>query len=244
VPESFRIARLLLDRIDNSKTGLVCDTFQVKIPEKRLKEVKDAAELLGSKVYDHFPFIPSATPMANMADRKAAAYELFLNKTWMANMAVTGAGGLPAIKDAGNVLRPETSLRISLRMPPTLDAEKAKKDLIQILTTDVPYGATVEILNCSAGPGLNCPEMTPAFEKTIANASKIFYGKVPIYYGEGGSIPFLSSLGKQYPKAQFLITGVLGPESNAHGANEMLEMAFTKKLICCLSVILDEFHLQ
>ncbi len=242
VPETFRIVRQILDRIDDSKTGKVVDTFQVKVPDKRMKEVAEAAKLLGKKVYDHFPFVEGGLPMTDPKASTDAIAELMLNRTWRANMSVTGAEGLPMLKDAGNVLRPETALRVSLRIPPTLDPEKAKEDMIKTVTQDPPYGAKVEIINISAGPGLHCPELTPDLEKAVTECSKNFYGYEPIYYGEGGSIPFLSSLAKQFPKAQFLVTGVLGPESNAHGANEMLEMAYTKKLICCLSYIVSEFH--
>lgn len=197
VPETFRIARVILDRIDNPITGRVVDAFQVPIPEKRVKQIADAAALLGSKVYEHFPFVASSTPMTDMTDKTNAVTELLLNRTWRANMAVTGADGLPAIKDAGNVLRPETSLRISLRIPPSLDPVKAKADLEKLILSDPPYGAKVEIKQLSVGPGLNAPDLTPALEKTVADASKQFYGKDPIYYGEGGSIPFLCSLAQK-----------------------------------------------
>lgn len=242
VPESFRIVRTILDRIDDVKTGKVVDAFQVKVPEKRMAEIEQASKLLGKKLYDHFPFVAGAVPMADPSDPLKAATELMLNRNWRASMAVTGAEGLPKLKDAGNVLRSETSIRISLRIPPTLDPVKAKEDLIQLITKDPPYGAKVEVINISAGPGMHCNEMTPDLEKAVKDASKNFYGHEPIYYGEGGSIPFLSELAKEYPKAQFLITGVLGPESNAHGPNEMLEMNYTKKLICCLSYVLAEYH--
>jgi len=56
--------------------------------------------------------------------------------------------------------------------------------------------------------------------------------------GEGGSIPLMGKLTEIWPKGQFIITGVLGPQSNAHGPNEMLHLPFTKKLICCMSLIL------
>ena len=244
MPETFRIVRTILDRIDDPKTGKVVEAFQVKIPEKRMKQIEAASKLLGTKVYDHFPFVKGGKPMTSATNPVEAATELMINRTWMPNMAVTGAEGLPLIKDAGNVLRPETSIRISLRIPPTLDYNKAKEDLEKLITKDPPYGASVQILATSSGPGLHCPDMTPELEKTVAEASKHFYKNDPIYYGEGGSIPFLSSLAQQFPKAQFLVTGVLGPESNAHGANEMLEMDFTKKIICCLSYVMGEFYKQ
>lgn len=244
VPETFRVVRDILDRIDDSKTGKVVDTFQVKIPEKRLQQISEAAKLLGANVYKHFPFVPGALPMADPSDPVKAATELVINRTWMANMSVVGAEGLPKLKDAGNVLRPETAIRVSLRIPPTLDPQKAKEDLVKIITSNPLYGAKVEIININAGPGLHCPDLTPELEKTVTEASKKFYSHEPICYGEGGSIPFLSSLAAQFPKAQFIVTGVLGPESNAHGANEMLEMAYTKKLMCCLSYIISEFYHQ
>eukprot|EP00826_Nyctotherus_ovalis_P066375 TRINITY_DN9801_c0_g2_i10.p2 TRINITY_DN9801_c0_g2~~TRINITY_DN9801_c0_g2_i10.p2 ORF type:complete len:167 (+),score=60.78 TRINITY_DN9801_c0_g2_i10:1158-1658(+) len=162
----------------------------------------------------------------------ATAEELAINRTWKASLAITGAEGLPLIKDAGNVLRPETALRISMRIPPTFDTEKGEKALREILTKDPPYGAQVEILKMIKGPGLNCADMTPEFSKIVADASKTFYGKEPIYYGEGGSIPFLSSLAQQFPKAQFVITGVLGPESNAHGPNAVSYTHLTLPTIC------------
>ena len=238
VPETFRIVRMLLDRIDDLNSGKIVDTFQVKIPENRLKEIEEAANLLGKNVHSHYPFVNNALPMAD------SAKELLLNKIWRANMSVIGAEGLPKIKDAGNVLRPETALRISLRIPPTLDCIKGKQDLINILTKDPPYNAKVEIINCAAGPGLNCPEMPPELSKIIKDASNIFYGNNPVYYGEGMSIPFVSSLATEFPAAQLIITGVLGPESNAHGANEMLELSFTKKLICSLTYIIASYHQQ
>ncbi len=242
VPETFRIVRALLDRVDDSKTGKVVDAFQVDVSEKRMAKIRDAAKLLGETVYNHFPFVPGAKPMAEAKTSQEAVAELILNNSWRASMAITGAEGLPLLKDAGNVLRSETAIRISLRLPPNLDPVKAKDVMTKLLTTDVPHGAKVEIIKMATGDGLCAPDLTPALEKTVTEASNHFYGCPPVYKGEGGSIPFLASLAKEYPKAQFLITGVLGPESNAHGANEMLELAYTKKIICCLSYILAEFH--
>lgn len=197
VPETFRILRTILDRIDNPKTGEVIDTFQVKVPEKRKKEIEEAGIILGDKVWSHFPFVPGAHPMADMSDKKKAPADLLLNRTWKASMAVTGAEGLPKIQDAGNVLRAETAVRISIRIPPSLDPIKAKEDLKTIVTKDPPYGAKIDIKNLTVGPGMACKEMAPALEATIKEASNHFYGKNPIYYGEGGSIPFLSTLAQQ-----------------------------------------------
>lgn len=240
VPDSFRIVRALLDRIDDEKTGKVIDDFQVKIPEKRYKEVQEAAKLLGKSLYDHFKFVAGSSPMADLTDPTKACFELLLNRTWKANVAILGAEGLPPIKDAGNVLRAWTAIRASMRIPPTLDPEAAKKKFAEILTTNVPYGAKVEITGLSAGSGLNAPEMDPKFEKIVTDASNHFYSNPPVYYGEGGSIPFLCSLHKQFPKAEFLITGVLGPGSNAHAPKEMLDLDYTKKMICILAYVVAE----
>jgi len=236
VPETFTIARALLDRIEDSKTGTVIDTFQVKIPENREKEVREAAKLLGKIVYSRFPFIESGLPMSISPEEAA------ISRTWKATIAITGADGLPSLKDAGNVLRSETALRIAMRTPPTFDNEKGLKDLIEILKKDPPYGAEIEILKTIVGPGLNCPEMTPELQKIVADASNNFYGKQPIYYGEGGSIPFLSSLAQQFPKAQFVITGIMGPESNPHGPNEMVHIPSIKRMTCSLVHIIAAFH--
>ena len=56
--------------------------------------------------------------------------------------------------------------------------------------------------------------------------------------GEGGTIPFMAMLGEQFPNAQFLITGVLGPKSNAHGPNEFLHIEYAKRLTVCVAEVL------
>ena len=57
--------------------------------------------------------------------------------------------------------------------------------------------------------------------------------------GEGGSIPFMGMLGDRFPEAQFLLTGVLGPGSNAHGPNEFLHLPTGKRLTACVAHVLD-----
>jgi acetylornithine deacetylase/succinyl-diaminopimelate desuccinylase-like protein len=161
-----------------------------------------------------------------------------LNRTWRPALSITGADGLPKLSDAGNVLRPRTAVRISLRVPPTMDATAATQRVKQLLEADPPYGAKVTFKAGQAGNGWNAPALSPWLADALESASQTFFGKPAVFMGEGGSIPFMGMLGARYPKAQFLITGVLGPNSNAHGPNEFLHLPMGKRLTACVSRVL------
>ena len=233
VSSSFRIARMLLDRIDAADTGIVKHSaFHAQIPPERAAQARRAAEVLGEEIWRKFPFTPGGQPMqADLAD-------LVLNRTWRPFLAVTGADGLPAPANAGNVLRPRTQLVLSLRLPPTVNAESAKQQLKAILETDPPYGARVTFESGHAGSGWHAPQTAPWLEKVLNESSTRHFGKPAMWMGEGGTIPFMGMLGAQYPQAQFLITGVLGPHSNAHGPNEFLHIGYAKKLTACVADVL------
>jgi acetylornithine deacetylase/succinyl-diaminopimelate desuccinylase-like protein len=161
-----------------------------------------------------------------------------LNRTWRPVLAITGADGLPAPASAGNVLRPQTRLVLSLRLPPTVKAESAQKQLKAILETDPPYGARVTFESNHAGTGWHAPQTAAWLDKALQEASQKHYGKPAMAMGEGGTIPFMGMLGAAFPQAQFLITGVLGPHSNAHGPNEFLHIGYAKKLTACVADVL------
>jgi acetylornithine deacetylase/succinyl-diaminopimelate desuccinylase-like protein len=144
---------------------------------------------------------------------------------------------------AGNVLRPKTSVKLSLRVPPTMDANKATARLKQILERDPPYGAKVSLSGGQAGSGWNAPALSAWLDASLQSASRTYFGKPAVFMGEGGSIPFMAMLGARYPKAQFLITGVLGPNSNAHGPNEFLHIPMGKRLTACVSQVVSD-HAQ
>jgi len=233
VASSFRIARMLLERIDAPDTGVVKHSaFHAQIPPERAAQAKRAAEVLGEEIWRKFPFVPNMQPMqADLAD-------LVLNRTWRPFLAVTGADGLPAPASAGNVLRPKTELVLSLRLPPTVNAESTARQLKAILEADPPYGARVTFKFGHAGTGWHAPQNAPWLEKAVDESSRKHYGKPAMWMGEGGTIPFMAMLGAKYPKAQFLITGVLGPHSNAHGPNEFLHIDYAKRLTACVADVL------
>jgi acetylornithine deacetylase/succinyl-diaminopimelate desuccinylase-like protein len=179
-----------------------------------------------------FPFAGGTQPMTRVRG------EAVLNRTWRPFLSVIGADGLPAIKDAGNVLRPKTALKLSLRIPPLVDGRRATEDMKRILETDPPLGATVTFEPDQAATGWHAPETAPWLKEIVDAASKQFYGKPAMMMGEGGTIPFMAMLGESFPKAQFLITGVLGPKSNAHGPNEFLHIPYAKKLTACVAQVI------
>ena len=230
VPSSFRILRYLLGRLEEASTGTVLpSSFYTRIPSERLEQARQAAQVLGVNVYKKFPFVRGAQP--NSAD----IAELILNRTWRP--------ALPALEDAGNVLLPMTSVKLSLRLPPTCDVTQAMDVLKSLLERDPPYGARVRFEPDMFAEGWNAPRMSSWLEDAVDRASRIFFGKPSMYIGEGGSIPFMAMLGKRFPRAQFLITGVLGPHSNAHGPNEFLHLPTAKRLVCCVaSVIAQQYR--
>ena len=230
VPSSFRVARHLLDRLEDASTGYVRPSvFHVQIPFERAEQAVATAMIMGPTVVQEFPFAGRTQPMHN--DRT----EALLNRTWRPALSVVGADGFPSIADAGNVLRPRTALKLSLRLPPTLDGEKATHDLKHLLEADPPHNASVKFEADQGASGWSAPPTAPWLTRALDDASQAFYGKPSAGIGEGGTIPYMAMLGHQFPDAQFLITGVLGPHSNAHGPNEFLHVPFAKKLTACVA---------
>jgi acetylornithine deacetylase/succinyl-diaminopimelate desuccinylase-like protein len=233
VPSSFRILRTLLDRIEDASSGeITCPDFQCEIPAARREQAATAATVLGDEVSSKFPFVAGARAI----DPDAA--ELVLNRTWRAALSLTGVEGMPALADAGNVLRPFTSLKLSLRLPPTVNAEQASARLKEILEADPPLGARVVYEPDEPGQGWEAPALADWLEVALDRASRACFGEPPVYMGEGGSIPFMGMLGEKFPAAQFLITGVLGPHSNAHGPNEFLHIPTGKRVTSSVAHVL------
>jgi acetylornithine deacetylase/succinyl-diaminopimelate desuccinylase-like protein len=237
VPSSFRLLRQMLSRIEDENTGrILLEALHVEVPAERLAQAKKSAEVLDTAIYDKFPFLPGMTPMADDLT------ELVLNRTWRPALSVTGVDGMPALSSAGNVLRPYTSVKLSLRLPPTMDGKRAGELLKQALERDPPNGAQVTLELEKASTGWNAPAMAPWLEKAIDASSREFFGQPAMYMGEGGTIPFMGMLGEKFPGAQFMITGVLGPHSNAHGPNEFLHIPMGKRVTACVARVVAEHH--
>ncbi|MEZ5996824.1 MAG: M20/M25/M40 family metallo-hydrolase [Hyphomonadaceae bacterium] len=233
VPSSFRILRQLLARLEDIDSGeVIVEELRAPIPADRLAQAKVAAEALGDQVFAKFPFVKGMKPA--LSDRA----ELVLNRTWRPALSVTGLAGAPEPGAAGNVLRPFTEAKLSMRLPPTLDAVKASARMKQILEAEPPYGARVSFHVEEPGSGWNAPKTAPWLEAALEEASQKAWGKPMAMMGEGGSIPFMGMLGEKFPKAQFVVTGVLGPNSNAHGPNEFLHIPTGKRVTETVALVL------
>ena len=237
VPSSLRVLRQLLSRLEDEANGrIIVDALHVDIPEERQTQALRAAEVLGDAVFSKFPFLPGMTPM------DASLSELVLNRTWRPALSVTGVDGLPSLDSAGNVLRPHTAVKLSLRLPPTLDGEQAGKVLKDLLLRDPPYGARVEFNLEKSSSGWNAPPSSAWLTQALDDASQAFFGAPAMYMGEGGTIPFMGMLGEKFPGAQFAITGVLGPHSNAHGPNEFLHIPTGKRVTAVVAKVIADHH--
>jgi acetylornithine deacetylase/succinyl-diaminopimelate desuccinylase-like protein len=237
VPSSFRIIRQLLDRIDDPQSGRIeVPEFNAGIPPARLAQARQTAAILQADTWERFPLVPGLRPVSD------SALELILNRTWRPALSITGMAGMPAPDNAGNVLRPGTAVKISLRLPPTCDVERAGRKLRELLEQDPPYHARISYTPDWNAGGWHAPDLQPWLEAAITSASMNYFGRPAAYMGEGGSIPFMGMLGRKFPSAQFLITGVLGPQANAHGPNEFLHIDCAKKLTCCVAETIIHHH--
>lgn len=232
---SFRIARELLARVEDAATGqILVEALHGPIPADRQKQARAAAQALGDEVFRKLPFVDGMKPMS---DDPA---ELLLNSTWRPTLSVTGVDGIPPVSSAGNVLRPMTALVLSFRLPPGVDPQHAAESVKRILENDPPYGAHISFEVESSMGGWDAPATEPWLEAAIQSASKHFFGREAMYMGTGGSIPFMGMLSEKFPRTQFLVTGVLGPHSNAHGPNEFLDIATGKRVTACVSWVVAE----
>jgi len=234
VASSFRIARGLLSRLEDEKTGKIKPkAFHVSIPKQRTQQIKATAKVLKGQLLGSYPWV------SGMRAVHRDPTVLLENRTWRPALSITGAAGLPDLSSAGNVLRPRTALKLSLRVPPTCDATAATAALQKLLEKDPPYGASVRFEPEKASQGWNAPPLAPWLERALTDASRAAFGKPACFLGEGGSIPFMAMLGEEFPNAQFFITGVLGPASNAHGPNEFLHVPTGKRVTQCVSHVLQ-----
>ncbi|MDA2957953.1 MAG: M20/M25/M40 family metallo-hydrolase [Actinomycetota bacterium] len=238
VPSSFRILRSLLDRLEDATTGRVLiDDMHVEIPADRRREAEQTSAEFPDPLSSHYPFVDDARPTVD------DPVEQILAHTWRPTLSYVGADGLPSVARGGNVLRPYTSLSLSFRLPPTCDPDRALTALRNALTADVPYQARVTISNAHSAPGWNAPTFEPWLVEALENASNAAFGASWRAFGEGGTIPFMGMLGEKFPQAQFVITGVLGPGSNAHGPNEFLHIPTGRKVTIAMAHILrDHAH--
>jgi acetylornithine deacetylase/succinyl-diaminopimelate desuccinylase-like protein len=233
VPSTFRIARQLLERVEDAATGVIkLPELHVEIPEDRRQQAVETAATTPIHA-STLPFVSGSRPVHD------DAVEQILNHTWRPTLSVVGADGLPPTTRAGNVLRPSTSLQLSFRLPPTCDAPAALGAVVEAFTTDPPYGARVRFEGREAAPGWNAPSFAPWLDAALTEASEAAFGPAYRAFGEGGTIPFMGMLGQQFPEAQFVITGALGPGNNAHGPNEYLHLPTGRRVTAALAVVLD-----
>jgi acetylornithine deacetylase/succinyl-diaminopimelate desuccinylase-like protein len=237
VPSSFRILRQLLSRIEDENTGrIIPEIFYADIPTERLQQAQKTASILGKDAYSKYPWAGGTQPMAS------DIAEMLLNRTWRPTLSVTGAEGFPELANAGNVLRPQTALKLSIRIPPMVDAATAQARLKEILERDPPYGARIEFDGEPAATGWAAPATKPWLQSTLDEASKTYFGPQSAAMGEGGTIPFMGMLSERFPNAQFMISGLLGPKSNAHGPNEFLHIPTGKKLTAAVADVIAKHY--
>ena len=243
VPSSFRILRQVLDRLEDSRTGrLLPDSFHCAVPADRVAQAQAAAAILGDEVWKRFPWACGADGGAALPTTTDPV-EALLNRTWRPTLSVVGVDGFPELRNAGNVLRPYTAFKLSLRLPPLVDGHEASVKLKALLEDNAPYNAKVTFhpdgrAGALGASGWNAPALAPWLEQALNDASKAHFGAPVGYIGQGGTIPLMNMLQAGFPKAQMMVCGVLGPKSNAHGPNEFLHVPYGKKLTAAVAQVI------
>lgn len=241
VPSSFRIMRQVLDRLEDSGTGrLLPERFHCEVPAERMAQAQGTAAILGDEVYKRFPWAHHDCGGATLFALPTTTdpVEALINRTWRPTLSVTGADGFPTLQNAGNVLRPYTAFKLSLRLPPLVDAAQAVQDLKTLLEDNAPYQAKVTFEPEGAATGWNAPATAPWFEQALHTASRAQFGAACGFIGQGGTIPLMNMLSQGFPKAQMMVCGVLGPKSNAHGPNEFLHVPFAQRLTASVAEVI------
>ena len=241
VPSSFRIMRQVLDRLEDSPTGrLLPPQFHVDVPAERLAQAQATAAILGDEVYRRFPWAHHDCGGSTLFALPTTTdpVEALLNRTWRPTLSVTGAEGFPTLQNAGNVLRPYTAFKLSLRLPPRVDAAQAVQDLKALLEDNAPYQAKVTFEPEGAATGWDAPATAPWFEQALQASSLAQFGAPCGFIGQGGTIPLMNLLSQGFPTAQMMVCGVLGPKSNAHGPNEFLHVPFAQRLTAAVAEVI------
>ncbi|OBS31683.1 peptidase M20 [Tepidimonas fonticaldi] len=241
VPSSFRILRHVLERLEDSATGrLLPADLHCEIPAERIEQARATAAILGDAVWRRFPWAhhDCGGSTAFSLPVTTDPVEALLNRTWRPTLSVTGAEGLPPLCDAGNVLRPYTAFKLSLRLPPLVDAAEAAQRLKALLEDNAPYQARVTFEPEGAANGWNAPGSAPWFEQALQAASQAHFGAPCATLGQGGTIPLMNMLSAGFPRAQMMVCGVLGPQSNAHGPNEFLHVPYARRLTASVAEVI------
>ncbi len=230
LPSVTMVLRRLLDRIEDPRDGrILVSALAVEIPDDRRRETERLAALIpAERLRAGFPLLEGVRLLHE------GAVELHLANTWRAALAVTGFDGFPSVREGGNTHLPALRVKLSFRLPPTLPVETAVRVLRETLETTPPFGARVSFLPLTGMPGWNAPSFAPFLERACEEASRAHFGAPPQAMGMGGSIPFMNMLAASYPTAQYCVTGVLGPHSNAHGPNEFLDLPTAKRLTAAI----------
>ncbi|MGH8998205.1 MAG: M20/M25/M40 family metallo-hydrolase [Acidimicrobiia bacterium] len=233
VPSTFRVLRRLLDRVEDPDTGrILLDELGVDVPPERARQLEDVAGDIGDMTAS-YPFLDGVRPLGESTAERLRA------RMWEPCLEVIAAEGLPPLSEGGNVLRPRTRAALSFRLPPGVDAAAAGDAVKRVLSADPPHGARVTVDVDTAEGGWAAPATAPWLEEALASASGAAFGAEHRSVGEGGTIPFMGMLGRMLPDAQFVITGVLGPGSNAHGPNEFLHLPTAARVTEAVAHLLD-----
>lgn len=225
-PESFMIIRKLLSKLEDYNDQSRMKDFEVEIPDSEKTKISKAVEVMGDDWCSKIPILPG---MKLLGDTPT---DRLINWTWKPALTVAGARGIPNVKDAGNVLRPYTTLYLSIRTPPTFDGILNGKKILEDITNQTPFNSTVLIENYEAFNGSLIKEPSDNLKSQIDNLAKNYISGGMAQIPVGISIPFTTIFSQYFPKSQILVTGCAGVDSNAHGPNERLNLSYTKNFIC------------
>jgi acetylornithine deacetylase/succinyl-diaminopimelate desuccinylase-like protein len=146
-----------------------------------------------------------------------------LERLWMRPTAAIIGIDAPGVAGSSNTLSPQASARVSLRLAPGQDPQRALTVLADWLETAAPWGLHVAVAPGAAGAPYAADPTGPAFQ-AAERAFRAAYGADVVFAGIGGSIPFIEPFARAFGGSPALLTGVEDPDSRAHGIDESLHL--------------------
>jgi acetylornithine deacetylase/succinyl-diaminopimelate desuccinylase-like protein len=225
---SFRVLRELLDRVEDARSGAVLlPEFNTEVPQEYQEVLARQAEVTAAPA-GQLRLLPGVIPVHEGTLAQLTA------QCWEPSVGYVGVDGAPPVREAGSVLRPSTTLRLSVRLPPGADPKAAAAALSRTLTSAPPYAAQVEFRLVAAESGW-ASRPPAAVQALLDTASRQGFGRNAGLCGGAATIPFLGMFSARYPDAVIVPAGVLGPGSNPHGPDERLDLTAARNLSVALA---------
>ena len=238
IAENLFLMRKIYDGLVDSTNGeFKLEEFKIaedKIPAIVMEQMQKEIEIVGDNFIKNIPLYEGVSPL------KTDVKELMINNRWKPSCFILGIDNCPKTEDRGFGVSSGINVRMSIRIPPTVDKNKAIEALKKALSDNIYFGAQVKLGYLDYGEGVLLANMSNKVKNILNKASLEFFGNESVFTGVGGSIPFIGYFQSKYPNTDIICTGIVGSDSHEHGPNENLNIEACKKMVCVLCYFLSK----